>query len=219
MIRIVIADDETLVRQGIRRLLEADGDIEVVGEARDGQEALKLIRQTAPDVVLLDVRMPGMDGIQVLDALQASSDSPPCLLLTTFDDGEAFLEGVRAGARGYLRKDAPLAQLREAIHILARGETFLQPALTAGVLHGFRSARLGSIPEASPVFQEPLTGREQEVLRLMAGGYSNREIASALGTAEATAKVHVSSILSKLGVRDRTRAVLRALEWGLLSGE
>ena len=209
MIRILIADDETLVRAGLCLLLERVSDIAVVAQAADGDEALVQL-QSGIDVGLLDVRMPRRTGIEVLQAL---ADAPPCLLLTTFDDRDALLAGVRCGARGYLRKDVTVETLVRAIRALADGGTFFQPALTEKLLGGVR--RLA--PEAhTPVVLEPLTRRETEVMRLLSGGYNNREIADALGTAEGTVKVHVSSILSKLGVRDRVQAVLRALEAGLV---
>jgi len=212
VIRVLIADDETLVRTGIRTLLERQPGIEVAGEAVDGDDALRKL--DGIDVGLLDVRMPRRGGLEVLEALRGWPEPPPCLLLTTFDDREALLAGVRTGARGYLRKDVTIQTLARAIRVLAEGGTFFQPSLTEKLLRGVsRVARLAA-PE--PVFLDPLTARETEVMRLVAGGYSNREIAEALSAAEATVKVHVSSILSKLGVRDRVQAVLRALESGLI---
>jgi DNA-binding NarL/FixJ family response regulator len=214
VIRVLVADDETLVRAGIRMLLERVPDVEVVAEAADGDEALERLGGGV-DVGLLDVRMPKRGGIEVLHALEGRPQPPPCLLLTTFDDREALLAGLRAGARGYLRKDVTLETLVRAIHALAEGRTFFQPSLTEKLLRGVRRVPAEGVPPA-PVLLEPLTPRETEVMRLVAGGYSNREIGEALGTAEATVKVHVSSILSKLGVRDRVQAVLRVLEAGLI---
>jgi len=211
VIRILIADDETLVRAGLRGLLEGEPGLSVVAEAADGDEALR--RLAGVDVGLLDVRMPRRGGIEVLQAAASWDAVPPCLLLTTFDDREALLQGLRAGARGYLRKDVSLETLVRAIRALHAGATFYQPSLTEKLLRGAR-VRASELPPP-PVLQEPLTPRETEVMRLLAGGYSNREIGEALGAAEATVKVHVSSILSKLGVRDRVQAVLRALESGL----
>jgi DNA-binding NarL/FixJ family response regulator len=210
----LIADDETLVRSGIRTLLGQVPEIEVAAEAVDGDEALAKLHG-AIDVGLLDVRMPRRSGIEVLQALGERPTAPPCLLLTTFDDRDALLAGLRAGARGYLRKDVTLETLVRAIRALAQGGTFFQPSLTEKLLRGVRRAAPGNVPPA-PVLLEPLTPRESEVMRLVAGGYSNREIAEALGAAEGTVKVHVSSILSKLGVRDRVQAVLRVLESGLI---
>ncbi|MEO8431036.1 MAG: response regulator transcription factor [Acidobacteriota bacterium] len=213
MIRVCVVEDETLVREGIRSLLRLDGEIEVVAEARDGREGLRRIRETSPDVVLLDLRMPGGSGLDLLRALEGDPASPPCLVLTTFDDGALVLDAVRAGARGYLLKDVSLEQLTGAIRALARGETRIQPLATDRILRGLARSRPDFESLEAP---DPLSARELEVLRLMAGGHSNREIAGALGSAEGTIKNHVSSVLSKLGVRDRTRAVLKAFEAGLI---
>ena len=213
MIRVVLVDDQTLVRRGIKSLLELAGDIDIVAEAGDGEEGIATILRERPDVVLLDVRMPRKDGLEVLRALQGARALPPTILLTTFDDDDALLEGVKAGARGYLLKDVSLERLTEAIRNVAAGGSVIRPALTERVLRGLEHVRR-DFDALDPA--DPLTRREVEVLRLMAGGYSNREIADALGTAEGTVKNHASSILSKLGVRDRTRAVLKALERGYI---
>lgn len=213
-IRVLLVEDETLVRQGIRKLLELDPRIEIAAEAADGEEALRRIAEVRPDVVLLDVRMPKLDGLGVLRVLRDRSEAPPCLVLTTFDDRSLALEAIREGARGYLRKDVTLAELVTAVETLAAGGTYLQPALTAALAEGARAHPLPATP--GPALVEPLTPRETEVLRLMAAAYTNREIAEALGTAEGTVKIHVSNILSKLGARDRTHAVLRALEGRIL---
>lgn len=178
----------------------------------DGTEAAEVIRRAKPDVVLLDVRMPGRSGIEVLRELKELGP-PATVLLTTFDDDEAVQEGLRAGARGFLLKDVAFEGLTQAIREVAAGRTLLRPAVTA------RARR--EIEELQPDFEsrerpDPLTRREVEVLRLIAGGYSNREIASMLGTSEGTIKNHTSAILAKMGVRDRTRAVLRALERGYI---
>ena len=213
MIRVVLVDDQTLVRQGIRSLLELAGDIEIAAEAHDGNDAVAVIRREHPDVVLLDVRMPGKSGVDVLRELQSAGDLPPTILLTTFDDDEVLLDGVKAGARGYLLKDVSLEQLTGAIRTVAGGGTIIRPVITERVLRGLEHVRRDFDALNPP---DPLTKREVEILRLMAGGYSNREIADALGSAEGTVKNHASSILSKLGVRDRTRAVLKALELGYI---
>ena len=213
MIRVVLIDDQTLVRRGVRALLELAGDITIVAEAGDGIEGAAAIRRERPDVVLLDVRMPKASGLELLRELRAANELPPTILLTTFDDDEALLEGVKAGARGYLLKDVSLEQLTGAIRAVAAGETVIRPAVTERVLRGLEHVRRDFDALDPP---DPLTKREVEILRLMAGGYSNREIADALGTAEGTIKNHASSILSKLGVRDRTRAVLKALEKGYI---
>lgn len=214
-LRVCVVEDETLVRHGIRKLLELGGKVEVVAEARDGEEALLRIEELRPDVVLLDIRLPKLDGIGVLRALRDREDAPPCLVLTTFDDRVVTLEAIREGARGFLRKDVSLDQLLEAIETLAGGGTYLQPAVTESLLRGLDGARR-TLSSSGLALVEPLTPREAEVLGLMAGAYTNREIAGALGTAEGTVKIHVSNILSKLGARDRTQAVLSALELGLL---
>jgi DNA-binding NarL/FixJ family response regulator len=215
MISVLLVDDQTLVRQGIRSLLALTPDIRVVAEASDGEEALTLLPRVSPDLILLDVRMPRRSGLEVLAAMRAlpMASPPPVVLLTTFDDDDVALEGIRLGARGYLLKDVSLEQLTFAIRVVAGGGTLLSPAVTERVLRGL--GRLAPRFEAAPL-PEPLTRREIEVLRLMANGSSNREIARALGAAEGTVKNHASSIFAKLGVRDRTRAVLRALELGVI---
>jgi DNA-binding NarL/FixJ family response regulator len=211
VIRVLIADDQMLIRQGIRTLLEMDRGISVVAEAADGAETVDKVLGTAVDVLLLDIRMPGQDGIEVLRALSAREALPATLILTTFDDSDVVLDGIRAGARGFLLKDVSYQQLLAAIRAVAGGATVFQPAVTERLLRAGSALRIDA--EAP---RERLTAREAEVVRLMAGGYSNREIGQALGTAEGTIKNHVSSILAKFGVRDRTRAVLKALESGLL---
>jgi DNA-binding NarL/FixJ family response regulator len=213
MTRVVLVDDQTLVRRGIRSLLELTSDIQIVAEAADGEEGFEIIRRERPDVVLLDARMPKKNGLDLLRALQAEKALPPTILLTTFDDDEVLLDAVRAGARGYLLKDVTLEQLTDAIRVVAAGGSAIRPAITERVLRGLETVRRDFEALSPP---DPLTKREVEIVRLMAGGYSNKEIAKALGTAEGTVKNHASSILSKLGVRDRTRAVLKALELGYI---
>jgi DNA-binding NarL/FixJ family response regulator len=213
VIRVAIADDQTLVRQGIKGLLELTPDLRVVAEASDGAEALRLLTTIGVDVALLDVRMPHQTGIEVLAALARMASSPPCILLTTFDDDAVAIEGIKLGARGFLLKDVSLEQLTEGVRTVAAGGTLINPAITERVIRGL--ARLATSVPASPV-PAPLSKREIEVLRLIAAGLSNREIAETLGTAEATVKNQASSIFGKLGVRDRTRAVLRAIELGVL---
>ncbi|GAA1088312.1 response regulator [Nocardiopsis composta] len=216
MIRVCVADDQTLVRQGIESLLALSGEIEVVGRAADGDEALAAVERERPDVLLLDLRMPGRDGIATLEALREAGSAVPVLVLTTFDDDELVLRALRAGARGYLLKDVTLEELVGAVRALAEGDTLVQPTLTDRLLR-----TVGASPEpdgfADLPAPEPLTPRETEILRLLAGGFTNREIADALFLAEGTVKNHVSTVLAKLGVKDRTRAVLRALYLGLLT--
>jgi len=208
VIRVFIADDQLLIRQGIRTLLELDAEIVIAGEAEDGVEAIERVRTSEVDVLLLDVRMPKKSGLDVLREL--GQELPPTLVLTTFDDTTVVLDAIRAGARGFLLKDISYQQLMTAIRAIAAGGTVFQPAITQRLLRAAGTIAVDAMP------LEELTARELEVVRLMSGGYSNKEIAHALGTAEGTIKNQVSSILSKFGVRDRTRAVLKALEAGLL---
>ena len=203
MIRVALAEDHTLVREGFRQLLALVDDIELIGEAADGEQAIALVRSERPDVLLLDMRMPKADGLAVIQALGA--DLVPTLVLTTFDDEHAALALMAAGARGFLLKDVTLERLVDAIRVIAGGGTVLRPGL---------SERVASQLRAPSADGPDITERERDVLRLLAAGYSNREIGRALFVAEGTVKNHVSNILTKLGVRDRTRAVLKALELG-----
>ncbi|PRX96038.1 response regulator [Allonocardiopsis opalescens] len=213
MTRVVVVDDQTLVRHGIRSLL-ALADIEVVGEADDGRAALEVVAATEPDVILLDLRMPRYDGIWTLGRLRERGTEIPVLVLTTFDDDTLLLDALRAGARGYLLKDVTLEQLTRAVRTLAEGGTLIAPSITDRLLRAIRSGPSPAGADAPPV--QELTERELEVLRLVAEGCSNREIAEALFLAEGTVKNRVSTILLKLGARDRTKAVLRALHEGIL---
>ncbi len=213
MIRVFLVDDQTLVRQGIRSLLALAENIEVVAEASDGREAVARIPEVAPDVVLMDMRMPVMSGLEALQALSRTQQLPPTIILTTFDDDQLVLAGLKAGARGYMLKDVSLDQLVGAIQTVAGGGSLVQPAVTQRLLSGLEHMQNAFVSLDRP---DPLTDRETEILRLMAGGFSNKEIANSLGVAEGTIKNHVSSILSKLGVRDRTRAVLKAFELQLV---
>lgn len=211
--RVLVVDDQTLVRQGIRSLLEV-GDIEVLAEAGDGAEALAAVEREAPDVVLLDLRMPRYDGLWFLEALGRRRIEVPVLVLTTFDDDTLVLEALRRGARGYLLKDVTVEQLSGAVHALAEGGTLIAPSITDRLVRAIRSGPPPAGSAAAVI--EPLTNRELEVLRLVAEGYSNRQIAGLVHLAEGTVKNHLSSILIKLGARDRTNAVLRAIREGIL---
>lgn len=213
MIRVCLVDDHGLVRSGIASLLALLPDIEVAGEAADGAEALEVIACEAPDVVLLDVRLPKIDGLGVLRALGQRGDRTVVVVLTTFDDDRVLREALAAGARGFLLKDASLEQLAEAIRKAAAGETYLQPGSRSRLEDAL--GRVGDRDyDTRPV--DDLTDREIEILRFVARGFSNAEIAQVLRLAEGTVKNHVSSVLSKLAVRDRTRATMAAIERGVI---
>jgi DNA-binding NarL/FixJ family response regulator len=214
VIRVFLVEDQALVREGIQSLLGFDREITVVGSAADGEEAIAAIPSAAPDVVLLDMRLPRLSGLDVLRRLAERNELPPTIILTTFDDEEIVLDGLRSGARGYLLKDVSLSELVDAIRAVAAGGTAIKPIISARVLRDLEGAA-AEFPHMDP--PDRLTEREVEVLKLMTGGYSNREIARALQVTEGTVKNHVSSILSKLGVRDRTRAVLQAVRQGYLT--
>lgn len=213
MTRVVVVDDQALLRQGIRTLLGMAG-IAVVGEADDGEAAVDVIVATRPDVVLLDLRMPHRDGIWTLRRLRERQIDVPALVLTTFDDDTLVVDALRAGARGYLLKDVTLEQLTRAVETLAAGGTLIAASITDRLLRAIRSAP-SPVGVSAPPPQE-LSERELEVLRLAAEGYTNREIAGLLFLAEGTVKNHMSAVLLKLGARDRTNAVLRALHEGIL---
>jgi DNA-binding NarL/FixJ family response regulator len=210
MIRVVLVDDQALVRAGIRGLLDLTEDIRVIAEGTNGEEALSLVASLAPDLLLLDIRMPVMSGIQVVQTLSANNMLLPIILLTTFDDDEALLQGMHAGAKGFLLKDISPERLADAIRHVANGDSLFLPALTESIVD-----RLSLFTDNEPDdYAETPTKRELEILRLLASGWNNREIANAIGTTEGTVKNHVSNLLSKLGVRDRTRAVLKAVQQG-----
>ncbi len=212
MIRVVLADDHLVVRAGLRSLLELAPDLALVGEAASGEEAVGKVIETSPDVLLLDVRMPRGDGLWVLEELARRGIEVATLVLTTFEDDAVALQALAHGARGYLLKDVTLEQIVAAVRTLADGGTLVPYGLGDPA-----RARLSSAaPAAEEAPSEAMTEREREILRLLAGGFSNREIAGALHLAEGTVKNHVSSILSKMGVRDRTRAVLKAAERGFI---
>jgi len=211
MIRVLIVDDQELVRAGFRMILEAHGDIRVVAEAGDGEDALVAARNARPDVVLMDIRMPRLDGVE---ATRRMPDAK-IIILTTFDHDEYVLEALRAGASGFLVKDAPPEELVRAVRVVAAGDALLSPNVTRRLLDGVMS-RLGSHSSPPTGFNE-LTERERDVLQLMARGRSNTEIASQLHVSEATVKTHVSHVLDKLGLRDRVQAVVLAYETGLVT--
>lgn len=215
MIKVLIADDQTLVRQGFRSLLGFSDAVEVVTEAGDGEQVLHALGEHEVDVLLLDLQMPKLTGLQVLERIHQQGLGVSVIVLTTFDDDAKLLECARLGARGYLLKDVSLEQLTSAITRVAAGELLIEPLVTQRVIHGLQRQSQDFEHVGNP---EALTQRELVVLRYMAGGYSNREIASAIHLTEGTVKNHVSSILSKFGVRDRTRAVLKAVDMGLIGG-
>ena len=213
-IRVLIADDQALVRDGFGMILDAQEDIEVVGEAEDGGRAVDLARELRPDVVLMDIRMPGVDGIEATRRLVAGGDAPRVLMLTTFDGDEYVYEAMKAGASGFLLKDVRRDELVGAVRVVAAGDAMLAPALTRRLIEDFvRRPRPGAAP-GGPIAD--LTEREREVLRLMARGLSNAEIAAELVVSEATVKTHVARILAKLGLRDRIQAVVLAYESGFV---
>ncbi len=213
MIRVLLADDQELVRSGFRLILELADGIDVVGEAADGREAVQLAKELQPDVVLMDVRMPELDGIEAIRRLRQAGVDARVLVLTTFDLDEYVYAAMRAGASGFLLKDAPREQLVNAVRTVARGEALLAPTVTKRLIERFvdRPAPV----EATPALAE-LSARELEVLRLLARGLSNAEIANELIIGEATVKTHVARILRKLGVRDRVQAVVVAYESGVV---
>jgi DNA-binding NarL/FixJ family response regulator len=212
---VLLVDDQKLMREGLRILLELEPDLQVVGEAEDGEAALVAYQTHQPDVVLMDVRMPGMDGVEATWRLRERWPQARIIILTTFNDDEYVFEGLRAGALGYLLKDISGADLAQAIRTVAAGGALVEPSVAQKVLAEF--ARL--LPPARPPHEglpEPLTEREQEILRLLTRGLSNREIGMRLSLAEGTVKNYVTQILQKLGVRDRTQAALRARELGVI---
>jgi RNA polymerase sigma factor (sigma-70 family) len=215
-VRVLVADDQALVRAGFRKILEADPSIEVVGEAADGLEAVERVHTLEPVVVLLDIRMPGLDGIAATRQLaDERNDGPRVLVLTTFGLEEYVYEALRAGASGFLLKDVPPEQLLDAVHVVARGDALLDPAITRSVIEEFASRPAVRRELAAKV--EELTPREREVFTLVARGLSNSEIARELVVSEGTVKTHVAHILLKLDLRDRVQAVVLAYESGLVA--
>jgi DNA-binding NarL/FixJ family response regulator len=213
--RVLIADDQQMVRAGLRMILEHEPDVEVVGEAGDGTEALELARRMRPDVVLMDIRMPRMDGLEATrNLLSQPGIATRVLILTTFEIDEYVFEAIRAGASGFLLKTAPPADLVHAVRVVAAGDALLSPSITRQLIGEF--ARLSRRPVESPPEVASLTEREAEVLKLVAAGLSNAEIAKGLFLGEATIKTHLGRVLDKLGLRDRVQAVIYAYEHGLV---
>jgi DNA-binding NarL/FixJ family response regulator len=213
MIRVALVEDQTIVRQGLRSLRALNDDIEVAAEASDGDEAVEVIEREKPDVVLLDLRMPKKSGLEVLQTLREHGTMRPTLILTTFDDDAMLFETIRAGAKGWMLKDVSLERLTGAIRTLASGGTCIEPVITERIM---RALTASNVAFESSNLPEPLTDREKTILRLLAGGYSNREISDLLKISDGTVKNHISSVLAKLGVRDRTRAVLKAIDLGFI---
>jgi DNA-binding NarL/FixJ family response regulator len=215
-IRILVADDHQVVRAGFAELLDTQPDFTVVGTAADGAEAVRACHQLTPDIVLMDVRMPGMDGIQATRQLTAGDDGPRVLILTTFDLDEYVYDALRAGASGFLLKDVTAERLFDAVRVIAAGQALLAPAITRRLISEFAQQHRNSDASPPPTLGV-LTPRETQVLRLIAEGLSNLEIATRLVVTEQTVKTHVSRLLTKLGLRDRTQAVITAYETGLIT--
>lgn len=225
MIRVLLVDDQALFREGLSTLLSVYPDVQVVGEAGNGEEALSQVATHQPDVVLMDLRMPVLDGAAATRRIRSAHPHIQVIVLTTFDDDEHIFDGLRAGAVGYLLKDVPSTRLVEAIRTAARGESFLHPSVATRLVAEFNrlTGTYPSVPSpvtpppstSSPLL-EPLSERELEILRHLAQGASNREIANTLYITEGTVKNHITNILGKLGVRDRTQAALKAREMGLI---
>lgn len=214
MIRLLIADDQAMVRSGLKMILESESDLEVVGEAQNGEEAVRQVAKHKPDVVLMDVRMPVMDGLEATRLVVTDHPDTRVIVLTTFDIDDYVYGALRAGASGFLLKDAPADDLIAAIRVVASGDALLAPSVTRRVIERFAER---PAPNAAIKGLDDLTERESEVLKLLARGLSNTEIAEKLFLSEATVKTHVSHILAKLGIRDRVQAVVTAYESGLVT--
>lgn len=216
-IRVLIADDQQLLRAGFRVILQSEPDIEVIGEAEDGADAVAKAQSLRPDVVLMDIRMPKLDGLAATEHLMKSPDGPRVVVLTTFDQNEYVVRALRAGAYGFLLKDAPAARLIAAIRAAAGGDALIEPSITRRLVETFASRMPSGEPAGIPAALAALTDRELEVLRLVARGFSNAEIASEIMVAETTVKTHVARILNKISVRDRVQAVVLAYETGFVT--
>ena len=216
-IRVLLVDDQALIRAGFRMILDAEEDIEVVGESADGTQAVDSVRRLKPDVVLMDIRMPEMDGIEATRLIAGSdgNGAPRVLMLTTFDLDEYVYDALRAGASGFLLKDVPAEQLVDAIRVIAQGDALLAPSVTKRLIQEF--SRTGAAQRSAPASLQELTPRELEVFKLIARGMSNAEIAAELVVSETTVKTHVARVLMKLGVRDRVQAVVLAYESGVVA--
>jgi DNA-binding NarL/FixJ family response regulator len=216
-IRVLIADDQQLLRAGFRVILQSEPGIEVVGEAEDGVDAVAQARRLRPDVVLMDIRMPRLDGLSATEHLMKLPDGPRVVVLTTFDQNEYVVRALRAGAYGFLLKDAPASRLVSAVRAAARGDALIEPSITRRLVEQFAAGLATTQPAGLPAALAGLTDRELEVLRLIARGLSNAEIAAEITIAETTVKTHVARILSKLGIRDRVQAVVLAYESGFVT--
>lgn len=214
-INVLLVDDQTLVREGLSSLLSLSDNVTVVAQASSGREAVRLTTESEPDVILMDIRMPDLNGIEAVELLRKKGFQTPVLMLTTFDDHESIMKAIQAGAEGYLLKDVSLEALVGAIEALADGKTWLQPAITERIVQGLKESKAPENDNEQSLV-EPLTDKEIAVLRLIAAGLSNNEIAESLFKSTGTVKNQVSSLMAKLGVRDRTRAVLKAIDLGLL---
>ncbi len=217
MIKILIVDDQSLFREALKTLLNASIEFEIVGDASNGEEALRMVLQHSPDVVLMDLRMPIMDGVEATRRILQMNKPTKVIVLTTFDDDENVFEALRAGAVGYLLKDVSSEKLYEAIKAANQGEYFLLPSITAKVVSEFSRISKPAAKHQDAFLPDPLSPREIEIIRLVATGASNKEIAEKLVISEGTVKNHLSSILSKLSVRDRMQAVLKAKELGIIT--
>ncbi|HZO73326.1 MAG TPA: response regulator transcription factor [Ktedonobacteraceae bacterium] len=219
MVRILLADDHPIVREGLRNLLETQPDFEVIAECANGEEAVRKVTQLHPDVLLLDLEMPVMDGVETIRRLHQQPGMPRIIVFTAFDDDERIIHAIQAGANGYLLKDAPREEIFKAIHVAMSGGSLLQPVVASKLLHHVGQQQQRNIPirGSMPMQVEELTERELEVLRLLAQGMPNKEIATHLIISERTAKFHVSSIMGKLGATNRTEAVSLAVQRGLIT--
>jgi DNA-binding NarL/FixJ family response regulator len=219
VIRVLVADDHPVVREGLSAIVDAEDDIVVVGEAWDGNEAIRLAHQLRPDVVLMDLKMPNVDGVEAIERIRAEVPSTHVLILTTYADDDYIVAGIRAGARGYLLKDAPPDELVRAIRVVSRGESLLEPVVAAKVLDTLSAlmSRNDSASATDITRDTILTSREREILTLLAGGARNKDIADALFISERTVKVHVTNLMQKLDANTRTEAVAKAIKRGLIS--